>query len=149
MLEAWGGLRERAAVFVRDHLGMLSGNVALGVFLRSAGTIGLILGLPFDIRHIAFSSAHVGTAVAAAPSMVTAEVIAQAAVGVVLIGFVNFVVSFGATLWMTLESRRASFAQWRELVSILIERARRRPGDWFVPPRVAADDSVRRRGVRS
>jgi site-specific recombinase len=133
-LESLGARRERVAAFVRDHLGMLTGNVALGIFLGSAGTIGIILGLPFDIRHIAFSSAHVGTAVASAPSMVTAEVLTTAALGVVLIGFVNFVVSFGATMWMTLESRRASFEQWRELIAILWTRLRRRPADWFVPP---------------
>jgi site-specific recombinase len=133
-LEALGDGRRRLANYLRDHLGMLVGNVALGVFLGSAGVVGVILGLPFDIRHIAFSSAHIGTAFATVPSMVTSEVVVTAALGVGLIGFVNFVVSFGATLWMTLESRRASFRLWRELGALLLERLRRRPADWFIPP---------------
>lgn len=133
-LQRYERLRHRLASFVCDHLGMVTGNVMLGVFLGTAGTIGVILGLPFDIRHIAFSSANLGTALAAAPSLMTWQLFATSALGVALIGFVNFLVSFGATLWMTLESRSAGFRQWRSLWSSVWKRVRRSPLEWFVPP---------------
>jgi site-specific recombinase len=114
---------------------MLVGNVALGILLGTAGTIGTIFGLPFDIRHIAFSSAHLGTALMSAPELFNWQVFLMAALGVSLIGFVNFLVSFGTTLWMTLESRAVSFEQWRGLVWTLVKRALTRPLDWYTPPR--------------
>ncbi|MGM0559096.1 MAG: hypothetical protein ACQEVA_22115, partial [Myxococcota bacterium] len=122
-LSRFGPLSTRVANFVCDHTGMLVGNVALGVFLGTAGTIGTIVGLPFDIRHIAFSSAHLGTALMSAPELFTWRIFLMAALGVSLIGFVNFLVSFGTTLWMTLESRAVSFKQWRRLIWTLAKRA--------------------------
>ena len=47
------GNRSKVASFVSDNMGMILGNVILGFLLGSAGTLGLIFGLPFDIRHIA------------------------------------------------------------------------------------------------
>ncbi|QDG51782.1 hypothetical protein FIV42_13810 [Persicimonas caeni] len=134
-LSRFDTLSTRVANYVCDHLGMLIGNVVLGVFLGTAGTIGVIFGVPFDIRHIAFSSAHLGTALVSAPELVTLESFAFAVVGVCLIGFVNFLVSFGLTLWMTLESRTVSFKEWRSLVRTLLKRAVTRPLDWYTPPR--------------
>jgi site-specific recombinase len=134
-LSRFDTLSTRVANFVCDHLGMLVGNVALGILLGTAGTIGTIFGLPFDIRHIAFSSAHLGTALISAPELFDWQVFLMAALGVSLIGFVNFLVSFGTTLWMTLESRAVSFEQWRGLVWTLVKRAVTRPLDWYTPPR--------------
>lgn len=134
VLENFDSFSASVADFVCDHLGMLTGNVALGVFLGTAGTLGVIFGLPFDIRHIAFSSAHLGTAVISAPELITWRVFLFAALGVAAIGFVNFFVSFGTTLWMTLESRAVSFKQWGTLVFILLKRLVRRPFDWYFPP---------------
>jgi site-specific recombinase len=134
-LSRFDTLSTRVANFVCDHSGMLIGNVALGIMLGTAGTIGTILGLPFDIRHIAFSSAHLGTALISAPELFSWQVFAKAALGVSLIGFVNFLVSFGTTLWMTLESRAVSFVQWRHLIWTLVKRAVTRPLEWYIPSR--------------
>ncbi len=129
-----GARRERLARFIRKNLSMLAGNVALGFFLGTAGTIGVILGLPFDIRHIAFSSAHVGLSVFTAPDLVTLETGIALAIGVSAIGFFNFLMSFIMTLSLGLESRRVTFGQTRELMGILFDRVRRRPWEFFVPP---------------
>jgi site-specific recombinase len=128
------GARERAATLLSDNLGVLLGNVVLGVFLGTAGTIGLILGLPFDIRHIAFSSAHFGVATFSAPELLNLQVVVFSALGVAGIGFVNFLVSFGLTLFTTLESRGVGFSDWRRLGAKLWRRVRERPRDWVLPP---------------
>lgn len=130
-----GAGRERLARFVRKNLSMLVGNTALGFFLGSAGTIGVILGLPFDIRHIAFSSAHVGLSVFSAPELLTLELGIAVAIGISAIGFFNFLVSFMLTLSMGLESRQVTFAQTRDLIIVLLARLFARPWEWFFPPR--------------
>ena len=48
----------RFADYIERNLGALAGNFIFGVMLGSMGTIGFILGLPLDIRHIAFASAN-------------------------------------------------------------------------------------------
>jgi hypothetical protein len=57
--------RERAnriGSYIQDRLGGIMGNFLFGCMLGSTGVIGTILGLPLDIRHIAFSSANLGCA---------------------------------------------------------------------------------------
>ena len=89
-----GGAR-RLGDLVHRHLGVVAGNVFLGFALGSTGTIGEILGLPLDIRHIAFASAEFGTALEILHLRVALSLAAQVAVGVFAIGLINFLVSFG------------------------------------------------------
>jgi site-specific recombinase len=113
---------------------VLLGNVFLGFGLGSMGTIGTILGLPLDIRHVAFASAQFGTALEVLHFALPLGEIAQIAVGVALIGLVNFLVSFGLSLAVAMESRGVTFVETRELLSHLAERLWHRPIDWFFPP---------------
>jgi hypothetical protein len=52
----------RVGAYVEEHLGGLMGNFLFGCMLGTAGIVGIILGLPIDIRHVAFSSANRGHA---------------------------------------------------------------------------------------
>jgi site-specific recombinase len=115
--------------------GVLMGNLFLGFGLGSMGTLGEILGLPLDIRHVAFSSAHFGAALDVLDYAVPAAVVIQTALGVAAIGLVNFLVSFGLSLAVALESRGVTFGETRRLLIHLLARLRRRPLDWFLPPR--------------
>ncbi|MEM1414975.1 MAG: hypothetical protein AAGH15_08745 [Myxococcota bacterium] len=139
-----GRLRPKLAKATAKHAGGLVGNVVLGFLLGSTGVVGKIFGLPLDIRHIAFSSAHVGVAVLDAPELLTAKETAVVLVGVLGIGFVNFLVSFGLTLAVTLKSRRVTVPQFGRLARLLGKRLLTRPFEWLFPPRRAgkADDST-------
>ena len=53
------------------NIGFWVGNGALGFMLAFSGAFGAILGLPIDIRHVTFSSAQMGLAVAHLPFEVT------------------------------------------------------------------------------
>lgn len=125
---------ERFAAFVERNLGVLAGNVFLGFCLGSAGTVGEILGLPFDIRHIAFASAHFGLAVEVLGWAVPWALALEITLGVLLIGLVNFLVSFGLSLALAMESRQVTFRETRALVRGLLLHLLRRPLDYFVPP---------------
>lgn len=138
-LSRFGRAGKRFADYGTNHLGMLMGNVTLGFALGTTGTIGILLGLPLDIRHIAFSSANVGVASMAEPAIFTLEVGLWTLAGVLGIGFVNFIVSFGMTLIMTLESRGVNLAQERRLVNLLAGRALSQPLAWFYPVKSSTD----------
>ena len=48
--------------YLDAHYGAILGKLFFGMYLGLVGTVGALTGLPFDIRHVAFSSANVGTA---------------------------------------------------------------------------------------
>ena len=76
----------RVGQYVQAHLGGIMGNFLFGCMLGSTGVVGAILGLPLDIRHIAFSSANLGYALAGLEFQLGAAQIAWAVFGVLAIG---------------------------------------------------------------
>lgn len=127
----------RLADGIEAKLGALVGNVFLGFALGSTGTLGEILGLPLDIRHIAFASAEFGTALEILHFDVALAVVLPVALGVALIGLVNFLVSFGLSLALAMESRRITWRETRTLGAHLVRLFAQRPLEWFFPPRGA------------
>jgi site-specific recombinase len=124
-----------AGAYVQDHLGGLMGNFLFGVMLGTAGTVGVILGLPIDIRHIAFSSANLGYAMVAHGFHIELQLLAWSALGVALIGFMNLSVSFALALWTALKARAVVFTHTPQLLRALGRRLRTEPGIFFRPPR--------------
>jgi site-specific recombinase len=133
---------ERVGAYVEEHLGGLAGNFLFGCMLGTAGTIGIILGLPIDIRHIAFSSANLGYALVAFGFELPLKTLLWAALGVALIGFVNLAVSFALALWVALKARGVVFTQKRELLARLWSRFRHAPMSFFVAPRRAPAEAA-------
>lgn len=126
---------KRVGAFWERNLGILAGNIFLGFCLGSTATVGEILGLPLDIRHIAFSSSEFGVSLEVLGASAPRQLIVPAAFGVLLIGLVNFLVSFGLSLSIALESRNVKFKSTRRLVGRLLRRMITSPLDWFFPPR--------------
>ena len=130
-----GGARaDRVGGYVDNNLGGISGNFLFGCMLGSAGTIGLILGLPIDIRHIAFSSANLGYAYSAFGFALPLTALLWAALGVALIGIVNLSVSFSLALWMALRARDVSFRQSGALLRALWRRFATHPASFVSAP---------------
>jgi site-specific recombinase len=127
--------RNRIANYIENNLGVLSGNISLGFFLGMAGTIGFITGLPIDIRHIAFSSANFGIALEYSHFSIPAGTIIAGILGIVGIGFINFIVSFGMTLTLALKSRSVTFNQTRALTKLLFAQFLKTPLAFFISPR--------------
>ncbi len=124
----------RIGTLVDDHGGAIVGNVFLGACLGTAGTLGVIFGVPFDIRHIAFSSANVGFGLDGVGYAVDPNALATAILGVLGIGFVNFVVSFGLALRTAMASRAIAAWEYRHVLRLVGHHLLRRPWDFFVPP---------------
>ncbi len=129
---------ERFAAYVEQNIGALAGNFFFGFLLGGATGLGVLFGLPIDIRHIAFSSAYLGYASAALDFSIPATTVAIAFAGVLLIGVTNLLVSFMLTLSVAMRARRISFEQGRSLGGLLAKRLLLAPGAFLFPPR--ADD---------
>ncbi len=130
---------DRVANYVENNLGALAGNFYFGCLLGGMSAIGILFGLPFDIRHIAFSSAFVGFAAVGLDFMLTWQAAAFAALGLVLIGFMNLTVSFSLALYVAMKSRKVRFKQWRMLLLNLGSRLNQHPAEFIMPPKKLAE----------
>ena len=126
---------ESLGLYISRHLGGIMGNFLFGCMLGCAGIVGIILGLPIDIRHIAFSSANLGYAIIGSASLPDAHTLAWAVLGVLLIGVTNLVVSFSLALRTAFRARRLTFSGTRVLLRAVWQRFRTAPLSFFWPPR--------------
>ncbi len=125
----------RVANYIENNLGALAGNFYFGCLLGGAGAVGILFGLPFDIRHIAFSSAFVGYAAVGLDFILTWQTAAYAALGLALIGFMNLTVSFSLALYVAMKSRKVRFKAWRLLIKNFGTRLNQSPLDFVMPPK--------------
>jgi site-specific recombinase len=124
----------RTGQWVGENLGGIAGNFFFGIMLGSMGTIGLLFGLPLDIRHIAFAAANFAYALVALDFALPWQEYVWGAVGVALIGLTNLTVSFALALWVALRARDTEFGRTRELLRMLLRRVTAAPGRFFLPP---------------
>lgn len=127
----------RVAAYVGDNLGALTGNLLFGFLLGGTTLFGLLVGLPIDIRHVAFSSAFIGIAIVGLDLAPDLWLFVWAALGVIAIGFTNLAVSFALALNVALRSRQVSDTVWQALTRSVLAHLFRRPRDFFLPPRKA------------
>jgi site-specific recombinase len=125
---------ERLAVYVEHNLGALAGNFLFGCMLGYTPMVGQLLGLPLDIRHVAFASANFAYGLDGLEFAVSHHVMLVSFAGVLLIGFVNLLVSFSLALKVALRSRGITREQTEGLWGRVIRRFLDRPRDFFWPP---------------
>lgn len=119
--------------YVGKKLGGLASNIALGILLGSTASLGIIFGLPLDIRHVTFGAGGLAVAVVGTGHSLGLELFLWAALGVVGIGFVNVFVSFNLTLMLALRARSVSRKQMFALYGRLFREFRLRPRGFFLP----------------
>ncbi|MBO9535316.1 site-specific recombinase [Herbaspirillum sp.] len=128
---------QRLGDYLETGLGGLMGNFYFGIMLGTIGTIGFMLGLPIDIRHITFSAANLAIAMEALQWGVGMHTFVLSAVGVLAVGAVNLWVSFALALFVALRSRQVRFRQGGKLLKALSVRFLKKPGAFFWPPKDA------------
>lgn len=122
--------RERLANFIEIKLGVLAGNVSLGFFLGSAFLLSYLLPFNIDIRHIAFSSSNIGFGII--NQSVGLPTITMALLSVLIIGFVNFLISFSITFLLALKSRSITTSTLRRLIFLSIKDIFRNPLNYVI-----------------
>jgi site-specific recombinase len=122
--------RERLAHYLHENYGALAGNFLFGLLLGMTGYVGYLLGLPLDIRHVAFSSANLGYA--SFSDFAGWGPLLVGLLCVMLIGFVNLWVSFALALMVALRSRGCRI-QPSTLLAGVKEEFLRNPLRFFLP----------------
>jgi site-specific recombinase len=125
----------KMAHFVENHAGAIIGSIALGFFLGTAGIIGKLLGLPFDIRHITISAGNTAIGFYGLDHAVPIGYLITIISGVLLIGFLNFLVSFSLAFFVAVRSRGIKLREYPEFFGILGRYFKKHPADFIRPPK--------------
>ena len=135
-LLAWLGKIRRARLgdYLDRHYGAILGNLFFGMYLGLVGVTSELTGLPLDIRHVAFSSANLGTAVTTLGWHGAMGLLPWAVVGVAGVALVNLAVSFSLALYVALKSRRQGMRAAFSLGQLLWRRFVAAPLSFFRPP---------------
>lgn len=119
--------------YINDSLGGLAGNIALGFFLGMAFLIGYILHIPFDIRHITISAGNTAIAFYGLDHNIPLTYGFTIFYGVLLIGFINFLISFGLAFYVAVKSRGIRLKEYPEFLGILFRYFKKHPSDFIRP----------------
>jgi site-specific recombinase len=120
---------------VENKLGSIAGSISLGFFLGMASFFGKTFGLPFDIRHITISAGNVAIGFFGLDGPVNYRYLLIILLGVGLIGFLNFFVSFGCAFYVAVKSRGIRLKDYPEFLGILWRYFKNRPIEFLLPPK--------------
>jgi site-specific recombinase len=124
----------KAGNYLEANLGGLIGNITLGFMLGYAALFGQFFGIPFDIRHITISTAYYAFGVLGLEHHLSDGMWIGTTIGVLGIGFFNFLVSFSLAFYVAVKSRGLGMRQV-PVVGVLIWRYfRQYPLDFVMPP---------------
>jgi site-specific recombinase len=132
---------QRLAAYLDHYYGAILGNFFFGMYLGLAGSVGILTGLPVDIRHVAFASANLGTSLVVQDFAVPTAVLVWAVAGVVLIAVVNLLVSFSMALYIAMRSRRLGGRQLLKLLGMVLKDFAQHPLRYYLPPAPAQQAS--------
>ncbi len=126
---------KRIAAFVDKNMGLIIGNLMFGIFMGSAPFFGYIFGLPIDIRHITFSTANLAVGLWGLHFHIPLMEWFWVLLGIALIGFINFGVSFSLAFYVAVKSRGIYIRQYAKILHYLKVIAIRYPLDFIWPPK--------------
>jgi site-specific recombinase len=126
----------KLARFVETEAAAFGGSVSLGLLLGMMPVFSKFFGLPLDVRHVALS----GGALTLSVSSLGIDgagwgPLIWAAVGVAIIGFITFVVSFGLAVVVAMRARDVPGVERRTLPFAVLRHFLRHPFQYFLPPR--------------
>ena len=118
--------------YSRNWAGIIS-NFWFGVCLGATGPIGTFLGLDLDIRHITFAAGNFALGLYGKDFSVDSYTFWISFFTVFLIGFFNFLVSFGLSMALALRSRKVNFGGVKEILKAIFRYFLKNPFRFFLP----------------
>lgn len=122
----------RLADFVANQSAGIGGNTTLGFLLGMTPIVGIIFGLPLDVRHITLST---GSLTFAGCALGPEHITLAACIGIAIIGICNFGVSFALALLVALRAKEVTGRERIQLAFAVAKRFLRHPLQFFVPPK--------------
>lgn len=115
--------------------GAFAGSISLGVMLGMTAPIGKLLSLPLDVRHITIGAGNTAIGFFTLKGSISISYICTILLGLSIIGFLNFLVSFSLAFYVGVRSREIQLKEYSALRHILMRYIVRFPGDFMYPPK--------------
>lgn len=124
----------RVARFYEKKWAGIVSNVWFGVFMGTTASVGMFLGLNLDIRHITFASGNLALGLFGHDMELSTDMWIWGILGIGIIGFFNFVVSFSLSLTLAFRSRNLSFGELIKMAKAVWIYFKMNPKSFFFPP---------------
>lgn len=134
--------RKRLAGYYERNYGGVISNLWFGVFMGSLGTVGIIVGLPLDIRHITFAAGNLALGLVGGGWQISTYALVVSILGIGLIGFINFIVSFSLSLGLAMRSRGIPYRELLPIGRAVWTLHRQEPRRFYFPPAQAAEEDT-------
>ncbi len=121
-------------VYEKKWPGIVS-NMWFGILMGSIVSVGIFLGLNLDIRHITFASGNLALALYGSSFELTFSMIFWGVMGIGIIGFVNFIVSFTLSLGLAFRSRNIPIRELKIIAISIFDLFKYSPYTFFFPPK--------------
>lgn len=118
--------------FERNWAGIVS-NGWFGFFLGSTASLGMFFGINIDIRHITFASGNFALGLYGKEFLIDNWTIFWSIFGIGIIGFMNFIVSFGLSLGLAFRSRNIPISEVSLLNKAIWSHFKSKPLAFFIP----------------
>lgn len=118
--------------YSKNWAGIMS-NFWFGIFLGATAPIGKFFGLDLDIRHITFSAGNFALGLYGKDFDITFGLFWTCFITIFLIGFCNFIVSFGLSIILALRSRKVYFSEFIKISKVVFQYFIKNPLMFFLP----------------
>lgn len=125
----------QAADFIVQNLGGILGYICLGFMLGYSTLFGKFFGIPFDTRHVTISTAYFGFGVENLNNQLSQQQWILTTLGIIGIGFFNFLVSFGMAFYVAVRSRNVPFSSLPTVGKLIGKYLLKYPLDFIYPPK--------------
>lgn len=126
----------KLARFLEQQASGFGGSIALGTLLGMVPVFAKFVGLPLDVRHITLSAGSLTLAMSSIGlEGAGMHAFVSAAIGIAIIGLLNFGVSFALALFVALRARDVPTGERRTLPFAVLKHFLRRPFQFFFPPK--------------
>ncbi len=125
---------KKVAHFFDHEITGIAGSVSLGFLLGLMPEILKFIGIPLEVRHVTLSTGALTAAVSSlgVESLKSPEFI-RAALGIVLIGFLNLSVSFLLALFVAFRAKKISTHRKALIFQSVLKRFYQKPFSFFIP----------------
>ncbi|QDK40510.1 hypothetical protein DOM21_03365 [Bacteriovorax stolpii] len=125
---------KKVAHFFDHEITGIAGSVSLGFLLGLMPEILKFIGIPLEVRHVTLSTGALTAAVSSlgVESLKSPEFI-RAALGIVLIGFLNLSVSFLLALFVAFRAKKISSHRKALIFQSVLKRFYQKPFSFFIP----------------
>lgn len=126
---------KKFATWYKEKWAGIVSNFWFGVFMGSAGIVGLFLGIDIDVRHITFSGGNIALGIFGSNFRASADLIVWTVIGMSIIGFFNFIVSFSLSFILALKARKIKYTEAKFMAQAVWALFKVNPKQFFLPPK--------------